>query len=71
MATQFEEAAFSDEIAERLEVVRRRAFEFYEARGGEHGYDLDDWLRAENEVIGSGAREPKAAPVLLTSAKAA
>ncbi len=30
--------------------IARRAFEIYEARGGEHGQDLDDWLRAEREI---------------------
>jgi len=79
MATEFgiqswntlEDPAFSAEVAERLETVRRKAFEFYEARGGEHGYDVDDWLRAEKEVMGSTASEPKAAPLLLISAMAA
>ncbi len=30
--------------------VARRAYELYEQRGGEAGHELDDWLRAENEV---------------------
>ena len=30
--------------------IRNRAFELYEARGREDGHDLDDWLRAEEEV---------------------
>ena len=33
--------------------VARRAYELYEARGGEPGADLDDWFRAEREL-----REP-------------
>ena len=33
--------------------VARRAYELYEARGGESGADLDDWLRAERELRGS------------------
>jgi len=32
------------------EEVARRAYEFFLARGGEHGRDLDDWLRAEREL---------------------
>jgi hypothetical protein len=32
------------------EDVARRAYEFFLARGGEHGRDLDDWLRAEREL---------------------
>jgi DUF2934 family protein len=38
------------------EEIRRRAYEIYEERGREDGHDLDDWLRAEAEVIGTGAR---------------
>jgi hypothetical protein len=30
--------------------VARRGYELYLARGGEHGHDLDDWLRAEREL---------------------
>ena len=31
-------------------VIRQRAYELYEQRGKEDGYDLDDWLQAEAEV---------------------
>jgi hypothetical protein len=31
------------------EKIRERAYELYENRGGEHGHDLDDWLKAEAE----------------------
>ena len=30
--------------------IARRAYELYIERGGEHGRDLDDWLRAELEL---------------------
>jgi len=30
--------------------IARRAYELYEARGREHGHDLDDWLQAEREL---------------------
>jgi hypothetical protein len=30
--------------------IARRAYELYEQRGGEHGHDMDDWLRAEHEL---------------------
>ena len=33
--------------------IARRAFELYCARGGQHGQALDDWLRAERELIAS------------------
>jgi hypothetical protein len=30
--------------------VARRAYALFLERGGEHGYDLDDWLQAEREL---------------------
>jgi hypothetical protein len=30
--------------------IRLRAYQLYEARGREDGHDLDDWLRAEEEL---------------------
>lgn len=35
---------------ERLERIAARAYDIYEARGGDHGQDLDDWLQAEQEI---------------------
>lgn len=32
------------------EEIRRRAYELFEERGGEHGRHHEDWLRAEAEV---------------------
>ena len=32
--------------------IRRRAFERYQARGGNHGRHFDDWLEAEKELRG-------------------
>ena len=43
----------------RLERISVRAREIYEARGGEHGQALDDWLQAESE-IDSELEEPLA-----------
>ncbi|MBZ5690167.1 MAG: DUF2934 domain-containing protein [Acidobacteriia bacterium] len=31
--------------------IARRAHELFEARGREHGRDLEDWLRAESELL--------------------
>ncbi len=31
--------------------VAHRAYELHEQRGGEHGFDMDDWLRAERELV--------------------
>jgi hypothetical protein len=30
--------------------IRVRAYELYEARGRKHGHELDDWLRAKEEI---------------------
>jgi hypothetical protein len=46
----FGEAVATDPTEDQ---IARRAYELYEQRGGEHGYDLDDWLQAEREL-----REP-------------
>jgi len=32
--------------------IARRAYELFEARGGLHGHDLDDWLEAERQIGG-------------------
>ncbi|MGC2183110.1 MAG: DUF2934 domain-containing protein [Terriglobales bacterium] len=32
------------------EQIRLRAHELYEARGREEGHELEDWLRAEEEI---------------------
>jgi hypothetical protein len=32
------------------QAIRNRAYQLYEARGGEPGAELDDWLRAEREL---------------------
>jgi DUF2934 family protein len=45
------DAVMSGRAIEGLEEhIRRRAYELYQQRGGEHGSDLEDWLRAEAEV---------------------
>jgi outer membrane protein TolC len=30
--------------------ISRRAYDLYQARGAEDGRDMDDWLRAEQEL---------------------
>lgn len=32
------------------EEIRRRAYELYELRGHEDGHEMEDWLRAEEEI---------------------
>ena len=31
--------------------IARRAFSFYESRGRQDGHALEDWLRAEQELV--------------------
>ncbi len=38
------------------ERIRLRAYELYEARGQQDGHELDDWLQAEAEILGTGQR---------------
>jgi len=38
------------------EEIRCCALELYEQRGREHGRDLEDWLRAEEEIVQTKAR---------------
>ena len=35
------------------ERIRIRAHELYMERGGQNGSDVDDWLRAEAEILGA------------------
>jgi len=42
-------------FAERDSIVRR-AYELFQQRGREMGHDLDDWLRAEHELMEAGSR---------------
>ena len=41
----------------RMSKIARRAHEIYEARGGEHGKALEDWLQAEREIDSELAAE--------------
>ncbi len=38
------------------DAIRRRAYELYVHRGGEPGRDLEDWLRAEEELAQKKSR---------------
>jgi hypothetical protein len=43
-------ARADDGPASRIERIARRAYEISQARGGEDGRALDDWLQAEREI---------------------
>jgi hypothetical protein len=42
--------------------IARKAFDIYVTRGGEHGHDLEDWLKAESELLAElvSRRRPRA-----------
>lgn len=40
-----------DQMKEFTQAVARRAYEFFETRGRELGHDLEDWFKAESEVL--------------------
>ena len=45
-------ASGGENIAPSLEEqISRRAYEFYEQRGKEHGRADEDWLKAEREIL--------------------
>ena len=48
------------------EQIRRRAHEFFLARGATHGHDVEDWLRAQAELreaaTGTHAASERRAP---------
>jgi hypothetical protein len=48
------------------EDIAHRAYQMYMQRGGEPGRDIEDWFRAEKELIG----ESVAAPAKATAATA-
>jgi Protein of unknown function (DUF2934) len=33
-----------------MDDIRVRAFHMYEKRGGKHGYDIQDWIKAERQI---------------------
>ena len=45
----------------RADRVAQRAYELYEARGGSHGSDVEDWLKAE-ELVDAEHRAPRRRP---------
>ena len=40
--------------------IRVRAYELFQERGGQHGFDLEDWRRAETEILSKYQREKSA-----------
>lgn len=40
-----------DQVNEMYNAIARRAFEIFDGRGRQTGYDFDDWMRAESELF--------------------
>ncbi len=55
--------------AASLDAIADRAFHYYAARGGEHGHDLEDWLRAERELTTAAAPARKRATTRKATSK--
>jgi hypothetical protein len=55
-----EETELSDPDLLRRRIALR-AYELYEARGSVDGFDLQDWLQAEREILGEVEQPEKAA----------
>jgi len=45
----------------RYQQISLRAYELYEARGRVDGFDVEDWLQAEREILAEAAEPEKAA----------
>ena len=46
--------------------VAQRAYELYETRGREPGHELDDWLKAEAELVHGHSSSDYNVPYLFT-----
>jgi hypothetical protein len=48
-------AKVSARAVDTQEAIRYRAYQLFEKRGRQHGYDFEDWVRAEAEVLSTSA----------------
>ena len=51
MGTKKPSSSATNDKQELREQIIQRAYELYEARGREDGHDLEDWLKAEEEIL--------------------
>lgn len=63
---QPQDREFAEEMTRRNvesldDEIARRAYELYEARGFVDGFDVEDWLQAEQEIVGLSKPVGKAA----------
>ena len=40
-----------DQFPQMIDAIARRAFDIFESRGGSPGHELEDWIRAETELL--------------------
>ena len=59
-ATISENLPTSSTQASMEEEIRRRAYELYEERGRQHGFEQEDWTRAEAEIRSKYQQEKSA-----------
>ena len=55
---QPQDPTFAEEMTRRntealQDEIARRAYELYKARGCVDGFDIEDWLQAEQDIVGS------------------
>jgi HSP20 family protein len=55
-----------EQVKEFSQSIARRAYEYFEARGREFGHDLEDWFRAESELMRRAPVEIKDAGSQIT-----
>jgi HSP20 family protein len=41
----------ANRCTQMVDAIARRAFEIFESRGGSPGHDMEDWFRAESELL--------------------
>lgn len=66
LAQTFKEVAMIARREPSVEKIARRAHELYVQRGGEHGRDVEDWVRAEKEL----SEEPVVGPAIAGATQA-
>lgn len=50
-------ACFENSLGEDIQAtIAQRAHELFEHRGRIHGYDWEDWLKAEHDILGENPR---------------
>jgi hypothetical protein len=52
------EEKLTDAEQERETAIAERAYELFEARGGEPGHDREDWAEAESQLVAERLIEP-------------